>query len=79
MAFQPVTTCTYFDLREGDCFTQDLSPYAPKFEVLRLCIREGRVFATVRRYDCGYKAKPQELTTSVRDLRVVYLGPRNPV
>lgn len=77
MAFQQITTCTYFDLEEGDCFTQDLSPYAPKFEVLRLRIRDGRVFATIRRYDCGYRAKPQELTTNVRDLYVVYLGPRN--
>lgn len=79
MAIQQITTCTYFDLREGDRFIQDLSPHAPKFEVLRIRIRDGRVFANICRYDYGYTAKPQELTTNVRDLYVVYLSPRNPV
>lgn len=64
----------YFDLEEGDRFIQDLSPCPPKFEVLRL--RDSRVFGIIRRYDCGYRAKPQEFTTNNRDLLVVYLGPR---
>lgn len=78
MAFERRTVCSYFDLKEGDCFTQDLNPVSPKYEVLRLRIRDGRVYGTIRRYDCGYEARPQEFTTNVPDLLVVYLGPRNP-
>lgn len=78
MAFERRTVCSYFDLKEGDRFTQDLSPFSPKFEVLRIRIRDGRVFGTIRRYDCGYPAKPQEFTIDVHDLLIVYLGPRNP-
>ena len=76
MTFRRIRVCSYFDLEEGDRFIQDLSPFSPKFEVLRLRIRDGRVFGTIRRYDCGYQAKPQEFTTNNRDLLVVYLGPR---
>lgn len=78
MAFEQRTVCSYFDLKEGDRFTQDLSPFSPKFEILRHRIRDGRVFGTIRRYDCGYSARPQEFTTDIPDLLVVYLGPRNP-
>ena len=78
MAFEQRTVCSYFDLEEGDRFTQDLSPFSPKFEVLRLRIRDNRVFGTMRRYDCNYPARPSEFTTDVHDLLVVYLGPRNP-
>ena len=70
MAFERRAVCSYF--------TQDLSPFSPKFEVLRLRLRirlrDGRVFGIIRRYDCGYHARPHD----VPDLMVVYLGPRNP-
>lgn len=77
MAFKQLTTCSYFDLEEGDCFIQDLDPSSPKFEVLRLRIRDRRVFGVIRRYGCGYTAKPQEFTTNNPGLLVVYLGPRH--
>lgn len=77
MAFKKLTTCSYFDLEEGDRFIQDLNLFSSKFEVLRHRIRDGRVFGVIRRYDCGYTAKPQEFTTNNPDLLVVYLGPRH--
>lgn len=77
MAFKQLTACSYFDLEEGDCFIQDLDPFSPKFKVLRLRVRGGRVFGVIHRYDCGYMAKPQEFTTNNPDLLVLYLGPRH--
>lgn len=77
-AFKQLTTCSYFDLEEGDRFIPDLDLFPPKFEVLRLRIRDGRVFGVRRRYDCGYTAKPQEFTTNNPDPPVLHPGPRHP-